>query len=84
MQYHDKLKVRRSLSKRLIASKSIIGILDFLPARQIIRLQVLSKLMYFNIVPNYCTHSEARSKILQQFRLPERVQRKSLFVYKGQ
>ena len=64
----------------LVYSLSICNIMDYLPKRDLLRLQCLCKYMYETVAPNYFGNRQFRFQVLGQMRLPEvKVQNAVLF-----
>ena len=58
-----------------------VNILDFIPSKEIMKIQLISKYVYDEIVPKYCLNWLSRSSILQSFYIPERKSKAALLLF---
>ena len=59
----------------------IVNILDFIPAKNIFKLQLLSKFVYSEIMPKYCLNWKLRSSTFSKMYIPERKSKAAILLF---
>lgn len=58
-----------------------VNILDFIPSKNIFKLQLLSKFIYNELIPKYCFNWILRSSTFSKFHIPERKSKAAILLF---
>lgn len=75
------IKLNKKNSLNIIFSMAFVNILDFIPSKDIFKLQLLCKFVYNEIMPKYCLNWQIRSSTFSKLIIPERKSKAAILLF---